>query len=117
RYGQEDIFLRVDLSPRKGIPTQRTGLFSAQRFLNLRRDPIQANCRKVGSNEVEVALQSTTLHLGVQVDFPEKDGHYSDNFIDLYPNESRTIRVTFPEKITIGEARNLLDIYSLIDTY
>ncbi|MBC2600979.1 beta-mannosidase [Puniceicoccus vermicola] len=116
-YGQEEIFLRVDLAPKKGEPTSRTALFSAQRFLGLRRDPIQVDCQKIGANEIEITLQSKTLHLGVQVDFPERGAHYSENFIDLYPNVPHTIRATFPDKITVVEARKLVDVYSLIDSY
>ncbi len=117
KHGQEAIFLRVELKPKQGETTHRTALFSSPRFLALRNEPIQAKWQKLSATEMEITLVSKTLHLGVQLDFPNQECAYSQNFIDLYPNDPNTIKVTFPSELSVEEAKERIDIYSLIDSY
>ncbi len=64
----------------------------------------------------DVMIKSTVLARAVYLSFGQTDVIYSDNYIDLLPNEPATIHVS-GSKVTLGELKKNVRVVSLVDAF
>ncbi len=98
KHGASEIYLRAELVTEDGAVARRTALFTAQRYLNLKRSPVRTKVRAVSRTQYEITLASKTFHHAVQINFPDLDFRADDNFVDLYAGAERVITVTWPSR-------------------
>jgi beta-mannosidase len=66
-------------------------------------------------NGYDVVLSSPVLARAVYLSFGEADAQYSDNYVNLLPNEPVTIHVT--SKSTLDELKGAMKTTSLVDAF
>ncbi len=64
----------------------------------------------------DVMIKSTVLARAVYLSFGQTDVIYSDNYIDLLPNEPATIHVS-GSKVTLDELKKNVRVVSLVDAF
>lgn len=116
-YGASEIYLRTELKGDDGSVARRTALFTAPRFLNLRRRPIQTSVSKIAASVFSVTLDADTFHHAARISFSKLAFRADDNFVDIYPGRKRSITVTFPQSIDLATVKKHLRVFSLVDSF
>lgn len=110
-----DRILTVKLKDRKGnILTENTHYFARTKDLNLPKAKIDYKTRTF-DGRCEITLNSKQLAKDVFIQVPMQGAHFSDNFFDLLPGESRKIVITSAD-IRKGETP-AITIKQICDTY
>ncbi len=66
---------------------------------------------------LSITLRASSLARFVELEFPDADLVFSDNYFDLSPNQPYTITAPLPEGWTVEQARETLKIRSLVNSY
>lgn len=110
-----DRILTAKLKDRKGnILTENTHYFARTKDLNLPKAKIDYKTRTF-DGRCEITLSSKQLAKDVFIQVPMQGAHFSDNFFDLLPGESRKIVITSAD-IRKGETP-AITIKQICDTY
>jgi beta-mannosidase len=88
--------------------------FLPDKQLHLPPAPVTAEIVPAG-NGVDVKLSSPVFARDVYVSFGDADVEFSDNYFDLLPNESVTIRVA--GRSSVEELRRQIKVMSLVDAF
>lgn len=116
-HGARHIFLRIRLETRDGHRSEDTVFFTAPRFLDLPRARITTSVQRVSEREFDLGFQSQVFQHRVQVDLPGLPHRASDNFFDLYPGETHSVRIRTLAPATKQSIRRALTSRSLVDSY
>ncbi len=119
RHGRDHVYLRVTLETADHPRSEETIFLTPPRFLELPRGKITATLRKLSPTEQELTLVSPVFQHRVEVELPGLDHALDDNFLELYPEEPRTLRLTLakPTRQTPAALQKRLRLRSLVDTY
>ena len=113
-HGAPDLLLRVELIDEMEVLSEQTVFFTAPKRLNLREGAISVSFSPNGEF-VDMALRSGVFHHGVMVDFEGIDCMAADNFIDLFPDEERSILLRTSASVKALQAafrsRSLIDSF------
>lgn len=103
-----DVVVWLELSVNGDVVSEDIVLFSRPKHLALSQAQIATTITPAGQEQYDVALTSNQTALYVWLEL--RDAQFSDNFVHLRPNISKTIRVS---------AQNVSDlkVRSLVDTY
>jgi hypothetical protein len=115
--GKANVYLRVQLKDAASGEelSRNTALFTAPRFLDLNREPLQVEQKWHSPTALELQISSSSFRYGICVE--QQPGlHVSDNFFDLHPGEPRSVMVNFDAAPAQREAASPR-IFSLVDTY
>jgi beta-mannosidase len=116
-HGRDRLYLRLALDLDGACGSEQTVLLSPPRFVDLPRARARVTLRRVSPTELDLtALAPAWLH-AFTFEFGEALFTATDNGFDLYPDEPRTVRVTFAAPITLATARAALVHRSLVDSY
>jgi beta-mannosidase len=115
RHGARDLYFRVALSVGREVVSRQTVFFTAPRFLELRRGKISAKLSAGRSGHFRLTLRARDFHHAVQFHFRQTPYRAGDNFLDLHPDEPRTIEITSSASLT--QLRRALELRSLVDSY
>jgi beta-mannosidase len=117
RYGAQSLYFRAELMIDDRVVSRQVEFFTAPRFINFKRSPIQSTIRSVKAGEFELTLKSKVFQH--QVGFHFKDIRYQaeDNFIDLFPGEKRIVHISTEKKTTSQRLKTALKLHSLVDCY
>ncbi|NUM45844.1 MAG: glycoside hydrolase family 2 protein [Anaerolineales bacterium] len=66
---------------------------------------------------LSITLRASSLARFVELEFPDADLVFSDNYFDLSPNQARTLTAPLPAGWTVEQAREKLRIRTLADSY
>ena len=88
------------------VPSKQVDLPSAS---------ISTNIQPAG-NGFDVTLKSPVLARAVYLSFGEADATYSDNYINLLPNEPATIHVS-GDRLSLEELKRDVSVTSLVDAF
>jgi beta-mannosidase len=88
--------------------------FAPSKEVQLPHTEIGAEIKTAGSG-FDVTLRSPVLARSAYLSFGEADADFSDNYIDLLPNEPVTIHVT--SKSSLEELRSQMKVTSLVDAF
>jgi beta-mannosidase len=103
-----EVFLEMILTNGDVVIDEGIHYFTKPKDLKLR----QANI-KVEIEGNQITLTSKKLAVGVYLTFGDMDGHFSDNYFDLIPGQSKT--VTFDGNIEGVDLSSIITLMSLVD--
>ena len=86
QHDRRQLYLRLWLEVGGQTVSQQTVFFTAPRFLNLRRAPIQSSIHAQHDGAIEIEFSSPVFQHSVEFDLAGTDYRASDNFFELYPN-------------------------------
>ena len=79
------------------------------------RLPVSTTVERVTKREFQLGLHSRGFHHAVQIGFPGIGHTLEDNFFDLYPGESRKVRLRTEKPAILAEIKRTITIRSLAD--
>jgi beta-mannosidase len=115
-HGRRNLYLRAWLEADGETLSQQTVFFTAPRFLELQRAPIQGQVLAQGEGEVEIEFSSSVFQHRVAFELEGISHRASDNFFDLYPGVAHRVKVRI-EPGQEGEVAQRLTLRSLVDSY
>ncbi len=117
QHGRDNLHLRIALVLRGRRVSEETVFLAPPRFVNLPRARTAAKFAKVGATEYDVTFRTSAFQHRFAFDFPGLAHASSDNYFELYPDEPKTVRVTFAQPATVAQLRGVLTHQSLVDSY
>jgi hypothetical protein len=106
--------LRAELIDDTEILSEQTVFFTAPKRLNLRQGSMSVSFSASG-DFVDMTLRSPVFRHGLMIDFEGIDCRPVDNFIDLFPDEERRIRLR--TKASVKALQAAFRSRSLIDSF
>jgi beta-mannosidase len=116
KHGRRRLYLRLRLEVDDAVVSQQTVFFTAPRFLNLRRAPVQSKMVSHSDGVVEIEFSSQVFQHRVEFDVEGADYRASDNFFDLYPQVPHRV-VVRADNLTEADLSERLRTRSLVDSY
>lgn len=116
-HGRDNLYLQLRLQVAGEVISEQSVFLSPPRFLALPRGTAAAALRAVSSTEIDATFTSPVFLHAFAFEFTGRPCRASDNYFDLYPNQPKTVRLTFERDIFVAEAGQLLRTRSLVDTY
>jgi beta-mannosidase len=116
-HGARNICLRIRLETDAGAISEDTVFLTAPRFIEFPRIPISTTVERATQREFQLGFHSRGFHHAVQIDLPGIAHKFGDNFFDLYPGETRKVRVCTEKAAMLAEIKRALTIRSLADVY
>lgn len=116
QHGRNHLYLRLWLEINDETVSQQTVFFTAPRFLNLRRAPVQVSVRPHADGAVELQFLSPVFQHRVAFDIEGADYRADDNFFDLYPNVPHRVVVRADGLADAGLSERVRT-RSLVDSY
>jgi beta-mannosidase len=116
QHGRRRLFLRLWLEVGGQTASQQTVFFTAPRFLDLRRAPVQHSIRAQADGAFVLEFTSPVFQHNVAFELAGAEYRASDNFFELYPNVPHRVVVRAPG-LTEAQLAERLTVHSLVDTY
>jgi beta-mannosidase len=80
--------------------------------------PVHIETSLANSNAVyTVTLRSPALARSVYLTFGDLDVQTADNYFDLLPGETVTVKLTTPSSVSLDQLKNALQVTSLTDAF
>jgi beta-mannosidase len=116
KYGAENLIVRATLRVMDEPLASTTLTFVRPKELSL--EPPAFSYNVASSNDgFDISVKSRSPALWTWLDFGSVDARISDNFFDVLPGESVTVRVVPVRKMTRAQFVQSLKVRSLQDTY
>ena len=91
--------------------------FDTMRNLQLPLHPaIESSVARAGDGYA-VTLRSPVLARNVYVSFGDLDVGSSDNYLDLLPGETVTLKLTTPSTVSLDQLKSSMQVISLTDAF
>ncbi len=102
----KEVCLRYRIETQAGIAYQHVSYLVPVKELALEAPGIQLAVR-TGERSADITVSSNTLVKNLYLWLPGEEGHFSDNFFDLFPGEPRVITLTgvAPDRCTPDHLR------------
>ena len=118
KYGRDSIYLRIALDGPGGARlSEETVFLTPPRFLLLPKAKTKVEVKVTSTTLATVAFTSNAFQHRFAFGAPGLDLRGSDNFFELYPNETKTVTIELPRKMTAAQLKRTLTYRSLVDTY
>ena len=109
----EDVIIQATFTA--AGKTYRNNYFLVQqKMMNYPKTTLHCKIARIGTG-YDVTVRSDNFARGVYLSVEGETVHFSDNFFDLMPGETRTVRVA--SKLNAKELAGRLKSMSLADTY
>ncbi|MEP7284571.1 MAG: glycoside hydrolase family 2 protein [Chloroflexota bacterium] len=92
-------------------------LFARPKHLNLQPPNIQTSVQQLAPKAYQIELTAARPALWVWLSTADGQATFSDNFFHLLPDDSRLIKLTTAQEMTLDEVKQYIAIQSLRDTY
>ncbi len=116
QHGRRRLYLRLWLEVNDKILSQQTIFFTAPRFLNLRRAPVEHEVVAHDEGGIEIEFKSAVFQHRVEFDLAGIEYRTSDNFFDLYPAVPHRVIIR-GANISPADLVGRLTTRSLVDSY
>jgi beta-mannosidase len=116
-FGRERIYLRIALEVAGKRLSEDTVLFTLPRFVDFPRPRTKIVVRGGKVGHATVSFTSPVLQHMFEFDFPGRRFAASDNFFELYPDETKVVEVEFGGDATTRDLRRSLTHRSLANSY
>ncbi len=120
-HGAGKIYLHVLLTVAGRTVSEDTVFFTAPRFLNLPRAPVETTVTPTGEGEFDLEFRSAVFQHRVKFELGGLAYRASDNFFDLHPHCPHQVRVRLKANggpvPTAQELRAKITTLSLADSY
>ncbi len=117
KTSHDDVYVRIGLEIDGRRVSEETVLLASPRFMHLPRGKVKCRVKAVDAHRFELTFTSPVLQHRFAFDVAGVDYRASDNFFELYPDEPKTIVLTFVRRLTADKLRRSLSWRSLVDTY
>ncbi len=119
KHGCDWIYLRMALEVAGERVSEDTVFLTAPRFLELpaARTKVVVKVEAGTPTQALVSFTSTAFQHRFAFDFGGLGHQASDNFFELYPEETKRVRVTLVKAQTAAQVKRRLTFRSLVDTY
>jgi len=117
RFGRDRIYLRIALDVAGGRVSEDTVFLTTPRFVDLPKPSTRVAVRMTSARRAEIALTSPVFQHRFAFDFPGREFACSDNYLELYPGETKKVEAEFAEPVTAALLRSSIVHRSLADTY
>lgn len=108
---KEDVFLAAKLAAKDHTLAENVLYFDRIKNVNLPLVKVKHSLKQL-KNGVELSLSANALAKNVYLNFEGTEGHFSDNYFDLLPGETKKVSFITEEK-AIGK----LSVLTVRDTY
>ncbi len=116
-YGKNELLINAVLTDANGKIFDRSiYYFISPKNLVLPSPNVGIEIERIEDNKFALRLTTDILAKNVYLLSPV-EGHFSENYFDLLPNEKKEILFITDEKITVGKLKNEITILTLIDSY
>ena len=102
KYNLSDIGIRAVLSVSGVVVNEKSFLFKPEKDLNLPDADIRLE-KSVSENEIEIKVTSDRYARLVQLHCDNSSLPFSDNYFDLLPGETKTVRMSVDGNFTLEE--------------
>lgn len=92
KYPAAGVCLRYRIETAEGVAYRHASYLVPVKELELEEPDLQWNVRS-GTDSVDITVSSNKLVKNLYLWLPEEEGHFSDNFFDLFPGEPRRINL------------------------
>ncbi|HEX8234413.1 MAG TPA: glycoside hydrolase family 2 protein [Abditibacteriaceae bacterium] len=116
QHGRRRLYLRLWLEIGNEVVSQQTVFFTAPRFLNLKRSPVESKVVSHSDGTFEIEFSSPVFQHRVAFDVEGWDYRASDNFFDLYPDVSHRV-ILRADNLSMEEFTQRLSTRSLVDSW
>ncbi|MBC8010720.1 MAG: glycoside hydrolase family 2 protein [Burkholderiales bacterium] len=116
-HGRDQLYLRAALDIDGQTVSEQTAFLSPARFLDLPKAKTKTTIKAVSPTRFELGFTSTAFQHALAFDLAGISHTSSDNFFDLYPNETKIIVVTLDRPATKAALAKALSHRSLVNTY
>ncbi|HTO03888.1 MAG TPA: glycoside hydrolase family 2 protein, partial [Opitutus sp.] len=117
KHSRESIYLRIALEIAGKRVSEETVFLTAPRFLNLPKARTAVTVRVDAPGEATIGFRSSAFQHRFAFDLPGLDFWTSDNYLELYPGETKTVTVRFSGRKNPAQLKKLLTYQSLVDAY
>jgi beta-mannosidase len=117
KYGRERLYLRIALDVGGRRVSEDTVLLTSPRFIDFPRPRTRVAVRMRSPLDAELAFTSPVFQHRFAFDLPGRTFSSSDNFFELYPAETRRVRVRLSRPATAAQLRSSIVHRSLADSY
>ncbi|MEO6002087.1 MAG: glycoside hydrolase family 2 protein [Opitutus sp.] len=118
KYGRDSIYLRIALDGPSGTRlSEETVFLTPPRFLLLPKARTKVDVKVTSSTTATLSFTSTAFQHRFAFSVPGEATRVSDNFFELYPNETKTVTVELARKMSAAQLKRALTYRSLVDTY
>ena len=117
RYSRDSIYLRIALEVGGKRVSEETVFLTAPRFLRLPKARTTVTVRVGTPGQATIGFRSSAFQHRFAFDLRGIDCWTSDNYFELYPDETKTVTVRFPSRKSAAQLKKLLTYQSLVDTY
>ena len=117
RHGHDSLYLRIALEIDGQRVSEDTVFLAPPRFLSLPKARTSVAVKMITPTRAALAFKSKAFQHRFAFDLRELAHRSSDNFLELYPGETKTVEVDFSHTQTSARVRRALVWHSLADTY
>jgi beta-mannosidase len=117
KHGSRNIYLKIDLHIGGESTSRDTVFLTAPRYLNFKREAIAPSLKEISPGIFDLTLAAESFQHQVMWDLPGIAVKANDNFFDLYPGESRIVRLEVAPDLGLAALEKRLTIQSLADSY
>lgn len=117
RHSRDEIYVRVSLQLGGKTVSEETVFLTAPRFVRLPKAKVKTQFARLDDRRIELTFKAAALKHRFAFDLTGIDYRADDNFVELYPDEPKTVIVTLAKAQTVAQLRKRLSTRSLVDTY
>ena len=107
-------FLKMELKKNGNTLAQKIYYFKKPKDLLIDKPDVHFTVQKQNDGYV-LSLSAKTLAKNILIEMKDSDAHFSENYFDLLPKETKT--VSFKSTLTIEEIQKKIIVKSLTDTF
>lgn len=117
KYSRDDIYVRIALDVGRRRVSEETVLLAPPRFVALPKAKTEVVVKPIDASTAELAFTSDGFQHRFAFELAGQDFRASDNFIELYPGETKTVTVRLTKPCKAAAIKRALRWRSLVDTY
>jgi len=117
QHGRDNLHVRLALLVRGRRVSEETVFLTPPRFLNLKRATTEAAIKLVSPLAADITFRTSAFQHRFAFDLAGIAHRSTDNYFELYPDQPRTIRVTFERPQALAKLNQSLRHQSLVDSY
>jgi beta-mannosidase len=117
KHGRDNLYLRISLEIAGVRVSEDTVFLAPPRFLALPKAKTTVSIKLQSSKRALITFTSPVFQHRFAFDLPGVAHRSSDNYFELYPQESKTVEVELARPQTATQLKRALIFRSLVDTY
>ncbi|MFH0921404.1 MAG: glycoside hydrolase family 2 protein [Fibrobacterota bacterium] len=117
KYGLRNLYVRTWLARKGELLSQDTVFLTAPAQMPLIKEALRPSVRRVSDTEYALTFKARNFLVQAAFDVAGAQFRATDNFFDLYPGLTRTVRVMLKKPLSRAAFEKALTVRSLVDSY